>query len=539
MPPLSRRVPRLALVTTLLAAPTAALAYGVWTHAIIPVAVLRDFKSTATVPNIRTEMVAGATDANTAQFRDWLYRRAAALPDSGVRNAFLRRYPTAAAFDAAAFKTFLMMNPAAQVLGVDSFEAVYRARSQGDAAADPTQPYTPGQRVTIASALQMGSVYPDLDRRNQDRLYRDGSGRVVLTADGDTVPMDPMTLNWGNLTGLSSQAAEHMGLNHQPHSSSPGTLTMAPWNFTVAIGFPTDSVESYAEANAEMYTDLSYVAMLSGLPGSQMLSYLYGGNALHYIADVGNQIHTTQAGVERIYTDATWDYWLGRLKTGFGLWGSTPPKTRIALDILTNYHTLAETLFEVELERAWRFDSLGQRDSISGSMRMVLEDLKAGDPTFKRVLDAVILRNAQRSWYPPVGSLIAATLIDSGFEESAQVYRLIRGLGVSRLHKTGVAVDFDTVPAARVWSYIGDTANPTVRAQLDTFNVIEGLGLARVRDATTWWWDRYLYYRATQPRYRSQLTDGLVARLVRDRLVYLAAADARRDEYVKAHGGLK
>ena len=244
MPALSRRVTRLALVTILLAFPAALLGYGIWVHDIIPVAVLRDFKSAAAVPNIRTQMVAGATDAEVAQFRDWLYRSAAALTDTVVRNAFLRRYPTAASFDAKAFKVFLMMNPEAQVMGVDSFEAVYRARSRGGAAADPTAPYAPGDRLTIARVLEMGSVYPELDRRNEDRLYRDSAGRVVRTADRDTVPMDPMTLNWGPLTGPSSQDAEVMGLNPQPHSSSPGRLDMSPWVYVVATGYPPDSVVS-------------------------------------------------------------------------------------------------------------------------------------------------------------------------------------------------------------------------------------------------------------------------------------------------------
>jgi hypothetical protein len=539
MPALSRRVSRLALVAALLAAPTAALAYGIWIHAIIPVAVLKDFSSSGNAPNIRTKVVRGATDADVSQFRTWFYRRAAAIKDATLRNAFLKRYPTEAAFDAKAFKTFLMMNPDASVLGVDPFEAVYRARSQADAAADPTLPYEPGRRISIAHALEMGSVYPDLDRRNQDRLFRDSTDRVVLTARGDTVPIDPMTLNWGRLTGLSSQAHAHIGLNHQRHSDSPGTLTMAPWNFVAAIGFPTDSVESYAEANAQMYTDLSYLAMLSGLSGSEMLSYLYGGNAMHYIADVGNQIHTSQAGIEKFYSDATWDYWMGRLKTGFGLWGTTPSRNSIGLDILTNYHTLSEKLFQAELERAWRFDSLGQKDSIPASMRAAIEGLRTGDPMFKRVLDGIVLGNAVKMWYPQYGSLIAATLIDSSFQESAQVYRLIREIGVPQLHKAGVVIDFDTIPANQVFSYIQDPSSPAVRATLDSFNIIEGRGLARVHDALTWWWDRYLATGRTQPSLKGRLIDGVLARMVRARLIYLNAADARREQFIEAHGGLK
>ncbi len=535
----SRRIARLSFITALLAAPTAALAYGIWIHSIVPVEALKDFKSAAAVPAIRTQTVNGAADADLSRFRLWFYGRAAAITDPALRAAFLKRYPTAVAFDANAFKIFLMTNPEAKVLGVDSFAAVYRARSRADAALDPTPPYASGQKVTIATALEMGSVFPDIDRRNQDRLFRGPNGQVVLTAHGDTVPMDPMTLNWGRLTGLSSQAHAHIGLNHEPHSSNSSVLSVTPWNFVIAIGYPTDSVESYAEANAQMYTDLAYIALLSGQPGSEMLSYLYGGNAMHYIADVGNQIHTLQAGIEQFYSDATFDYWWGRLKTVFGLLGSTPSRNSIGLDILTNHHTLSEKLFQVELQRAWRFDSLGRPDSIPVSMRGALVGLRTGDPMFKRVLDAAILRNAQKSWYPPIGSLIASTLIDSSFEEGAEIYRLIREIAVPELHKAGVVVDFDTIPDAKVWDYIRPLSDPKIQAALDTFNVDEGHGLARVHDAVSWWWDRMMYYRATSASDKGRLIDGLVARMVRDRLIYLNAADERRQDYIDTHGGVK
>ena len=536
----SSRLGRLALITTLLAAPVAALAYGVWIHAVVPVEVLRSLDPKL-VPPIKTTLVkSGLTDADLAAFRLWFYNRAAALKDSGIHGAFVQRYPNAAAFDARAFKAFLMMNPEAQVLGVDSFAAVYRARTRNDIAMDPTTPYQPGQKVSIATALEMGSVYVDIDRRNQDRLYRTPDGRVVLTAHGDTVPMDPMTLNWGRLTGLSSQAHAHIGLNHEHHSSDAGVLSMTPWNFVIAIGFPTDSVESYAEANAQVYTDLSYLAMLSGSSGSDMLSDLYAGNAMHYIADVGNQIHTLQAGIERFYTDATMQYWLSRFKTVFGLFGTTPSRNSIGLDILTNHHTLSEKLFQVELQQAWRLDSLGKRDSIPASMRGVLDAIRTGDPLFKRVLDGVVMTNAHKYWYPPFGSLIAATVIDSSYQDGAAIYRLTREFAVPRLHKVGVAIDFDTIPDAKVWDFVQDRSDPQVRAAIDTFNVYEGKGLARVHDALTSWWDRYIITgRTTAARDRAGLIDGLMKRVLRDQLNYLNAADARRQEYIDAHGGLK
>jgi hypothetical protein len=534
----SSRFVRLALAAALFAVPSAAFGYGVWLHYIIPVETLKDFKAGIPVPAIRTEVIPGATDADLARFRTWFYGRAANLKDTVVRHAFLQRYPNAAAFDAKAFKTFLMMNPEAEVLGVDSFAAVYRARTPADVAMDPTTPYTPGRSLTRQAALQMGSVYPDIDRRNQDRLFRAPDGRIVLTAHGDTVPMDPMTLNWGNLTGLSSQAHAHIGLNHEKHNNNPATLALTPWNFVADFGFPTDSVESYAQVNAQLYTDLSYLAMLGGGPGSQMISSLFGGNAMHYIADVGNQIHTLQAGIKDFYSDATWQYWLSRLKTVFGLFGSTPSRNSIGLDILTNYHTLSEKLFQTELQSAWRLDSLGHQDSIPPAMAGALQALRTGDPGFKRVLDAIRVSNAQKYWYPPYGSLIAGAVIDSSFQEGAEIYRLTRTFGTSNLRKVGVRLDFDTIPADRVWQFVRDRSLPEVTAALDTFNIVEGRGLGRVNVALNAWWDAYLGTGRSGGN-RQDLIDGIVRRVLVTEINYLANADARREAYIESHGGLR
>jgi hypothetical protein len=535
----SSRFVRLALVGALLAAPAAAMGYGIWIHYIVPVETLKNFKAAIPVPDVKTAMLPGATDADLARFRSWFYARAAAMSDTGVRRVFLRRYPTPASFDAKAFKVFMMMNPEAKVMGVDSFEAVYAARLRTDSANDPTAPYTPGQRVSLRAALEMGSVYPDIDRRNQDRLDRAADGSVVLTAQGDTVPFDPMALNWGHLTGLSSQAWAHVGLNHEKHSADPAVLALTPWNFVSDFGFATDSVESYAEANAQLYSDLSYLAMLYGGSGSDMISYLFGGNAMHYIADVGNQIHTLQAGVKDIYTDATMQYYLSRLKTVFGLFGRTQTRNSIGIDILSNLHTLSERLFETELETAIRLDSAGKKDSISDAMRGVLVDLRSGNDQFRRVLEAVVVPQQRKIWQPEYGTLIAGAVVDAGFEEGAKIYRLTRTLAVSRLRKAGVQVDFDTIPATQMWTFVRDRSNPEIRATLDTFNILQGNGLARVNVALNAWWTYYLINKQTSLARRAALADLLITRLAVARLNYLAYADGRREAFIESHGGLK
>ncbi|HVO35763.1 MAG TPA: hypothetical protein VMT21_09375 [Gemmatimonadales bacterium] len=532
------RLKRLALVFALLAVPSVALGYGVWIHYVAPSEVLKDFKAAPglNVPAIRTTMLSGATDADVLRFRTWLYGRTSTLKDAGVRAAFLKRYPTPASFDLKAFKEFLMTNPEAQVLGVDSFAAVYRARTRADVAMDPTAPYTPGQQISLDAALRMGSVYPDIDRRNQDRLYRTADGKMVRTAKGDTVPFDPMTLNWGNLTGLSSQASAHMALNHEIHSSDPGVLTVSPWNFVVAMGYPTDSVESFAEANAQMYTDLSYITALGGGPGSDMLSALFAGNAMHYIADVGNPIHDLQVGIKDIYTDATMQYWLGRLKTVFGLLGHTPSRNSIGLDILSNFHTLSENLFQAELQEAMRLDSAGKKDSISPVMKGVLDKFRTGDQGFRRVLTSALVSAARKNAYPEYGKLIAGAVIDSSFEDGATIYRLTREIAVPSLRKAGMRVDFDTVPARRIWEFVRDRNDPTIKAALDTFNIYQGRGLGRVYEALTAWWNAYQGTRLMHTD-RARVTDWMVARLCVARLNYLAFADARRADYITLHGG--
>src|SRR3990172_5471621 len=75
-----------------------------------------------------------------------------ALPATALRHAFLRRYPTAAAFDARAFKEFFLMNGAAHVLGVDSFDAVYLEMKPQDRALDPHPPYAAGPRIPLMTA---------------------------------------------------------------------------------------------------------------------------------------------------------------------------------------------------------------------------------------------------------------------------------------------------------------------------------------------------------------------------------------------------
>ena len=528
-----RRVLALLLLVLL---PGLLVAYGVRVHDLVPrraLGALHALDGTA----VARDTVTGITDADLASFRAWLFSGAAAIHDTAVRRAFLARYPAPAAFDARAMKEFLMMDGEARVLGIDSFAAVYRTMRTSDRRQDPHPAYLPGHPIALAAALELGSIYPDLDRRNQSRLLRDSAHTVVRLANGDTVPFDPMTLNMGKLTGLSSQAHAHYGLNRRPQSAEPATLKQAPWDFAIAMGFP-GRVETYAPDNAQLYTDLALLAALNGQPSGRALSALYAGNAMHYMADVGNAIHTVQVGIYPIFFDATIQYWLRRAFHLFGLFGQSPARNAIGLDIITNLHTLSERLFEVELTDAVGADSAGHSNQVRASMRRAVRALGAGNDSLSRVLADTLAMLRRASDAPDFGRAIMAAVVDAGNRDGAEVYRLTRSLARTRLRTGTWVVDFDTVSVEKMWSLVRVGRNALIHTDLDDFNDVQARGLERTGSALRAWWAEYLSEAGASAPRRAAFVDRIVSRLVSERLRYLDAAEARRRIWIASHGGM-
>ncbi len=529
-----RRLPPAVLIFALILVPAALVAYGTLVHDAMPHEIL----GLARAPSggmVDTASAGPVADADLARFRSWLYARAARLPDTALRRAFLARYPSAAAFTPAAFKEFMMMNGTAAVLGVDSFAAVDRQLGT-NRALDPHPPSRAGAPLTVRLALELGSDFVDLDRRNENRLLRDSLGRAVLTPPGDTVPFDPMTLNMGNRTGTSSQAWAHYGFNHHPKSSDPGVLRSRPWDFAVPIGFG-DSVETFAEPNAQAYTDLAYLALLEGGHGSRGLSVLYAGNAFHYVEDVGNAIHTLQAGIFGFFVDATlYRVWRQVITIG-GLLGPVPSRNSAGLAIITSHHLMSERLFERELMAALR-EERANPAVIGPSMKEALDQLHHGNPRFAAVLAHALdsARSASGACdCPPVGQVVTAAIIADGNEDGALIYQLTRRLGTRRMRRPP-AIDFDTLPPDAVWTFVSDTGSTRTHGTLDEFNRAQARGLGRVHEALDAWWAEYLRMAATPPRERGALTERIVTRLVAARLAYLDAAEARRRQWCVEHG---
>jgi len=523
-----RRIPRTVFVISVV--PVVLLAYGTAVHDLLPPAAVGALPSgTLTVAR---DTLPGVTDVDLVRFRLWLYGRARALPDTSLRRRFLARYPSAAAFDERAFREFLMLNGAARVLGIDSFESVRRAMRPVDRAADHHAAYVPGRPIALAEALSIGSIYPDLDRRNQARLLRDASGAPVRTTRGDSVPFDPATLNMGALTGLSSQAHAHYGLNRDPKSSDPATLKSAPWDFAIATGFP-GPVETWAADNAQVCSDLAVLATRWDPRAGRTLAAFWAGGAMHYIADVGNAVHTVQVGIYGIFLDATVQAWLRKAGTLFGLLGTSPTRNQIGLDILTNLHTLSEHLYQAELVEALAQER--RKETVRPSMQGALRALVAGDDSLTRVLADTLVRLTP-SMAPPFGRVIAWKVTDANVRDGAEVYRETRDIAATRLRAGRLVVDFDTIPDAELWRYIRVHRGALITTELDDFNSVHHRGIARTVSALRAWWREYTRLAAPAP---PAATDAIVARLVAERLQYLDAAEARRPSWIVSHGGVR
>ncbi|MDO8665708.1 MAG: hypothetical protein Q7J79_03795, partial [Gemmatimonadales bacterium] len=280
------------------------------------------------------------------------------------------------------------------------------------------------------------------------------------------------------------------------------------------------------------------LALFSGQPGGPTLSALYAGNAMHFIADVANPVHTVQAGVYDIYLDATLTRLRRQLATLFGLLGEAPTRNAIGVDILTNLHNFSEHLFKVELETALDHASRHRLDSVPVSMQPALAALEEGDADFRHELTDSLRWLRHREPNPDFGRAVTAGVVEATYRDGAELYRLTRRLAIDPLRRGTLVVDFDTIPDARIWEFVTGRQTPRTLATLQLFNEVQARGLARATDALRLWWGQYVVASMVEPRERGALIEGTMTRLISQQLAYLSAAEARRAQWIAAHGGL-
>src|SRR5262249_4952996 len=265
------------------------------------------------------ETLQAPAQADLDAFRGLFWRTAAQLPDPALRAKFLARWPKEQDFTAWEFKQLFLLNPDAKVHGFDLVDA---------------WPMTGGERLAAASR------WPDDDERNRYRFLRGADHQIVRASDGSPMPYDPATLDFGSLTGTSSQGHAHYGLVREPLSDDPAVLKKEPWRFAVP---PT--AHAYGAEFAQPYTHLALLAAGSNLPTGEWLSACFAGAAFHHIEDLANQIHPVQVGIYDFFRDAFLQSKLRDLRTVGGLFGQRRSFRQIGVRLISNHHLFSEDLF--------------------------------------------------------------------------------------------------------------------------------------------------------------------------------------------------
>ncbi len=297
----------------------------------------KDFYDLSFVTPVGSPLAAPTTD-DLAAFRRFVWERARTL------NAeFARRWPTPESFDAAAFKSLLQLNPSKTVVAIDA---------------------VPSRPLDVRSVVREGSVDPDNDDRNQDRLFVE-NGRVVLDAFGRAVPEDPRTTWFGGLTGIPSQFDAH-GATLRTGKKGGGMVTAfrSPEQFAR----PPVSLGSAPEFS-QTYTDLAMLARLRGGRASEWLALTWGGNAFHGLEDLGNQIHCTVLGAPEFFVDGYLTSIKGKLKNMLRKRHQLPPG-----------FVAPATLTPDQVNQATALIRAGRVDQVAPEVRFALGQEPKGTP---------------------------------------------------------------------------------------------------------------------------------------------------------------
>ena len=391
--------------------PAQALAYNEAVHAFITRRALPD--ATPVTP---------PTAADLDAFRELFWRRASA------HAGFLRRYPTLHAFTAWEFKEFLMLDPAARVHGFDP--------TPDDAA------------MTRGELLERASRWPDDDRRNQNRFVRDpATHEIVRGRDGSPLPYDPGTLDFGSLTGTTSQGHAHYGLVDGSLSDDPEVLKKEPWRFAVP-----PSAHAYGPEFVQLYTDLAVLAAGSGLKSGPWLQAAFAGAAFHHVEDVCNQIHTVQVGIYEFFRSAFVQSKLRDLRTLGGLFGERRTLEQIGVRLIANHHLLSEDLFAKHLAE-------------------VPLQLDTPDPEIAAAKD------------------LTRGIIDRSSREAPEVYRLAWRYSAPTLRDGVSGHEFDGAKGDDPDAYVD--RSPEARAAIEQFYTLQARGLRRAVTAVREWERRF------------------------------------------------
>lgn len=506
----------------------------------------KDFWDLAFPQAQATRQIEPASADDLAALRAFVWERAAAR-----NEAFRRRWPTAASFDAAAFKELLALNPNKSVVGIDRVPA--------------DRPHD------LRTVVREGSVDPDNDDRNQDRLWT-VNGQVQLDPFGRAVPYDPRTVWFGGLTGTPSQFDAH-GATLRTGQKGGGAWTALrhPEQFArppVALGS--------APEFSQTYTDLALLARLRGGHGAEWLSLTFGGQNMHGLEDLGNQIHCTVLGAREFLFDGYKTHWLDKLKhpfrkraavaDGFGPPASLTPAqvnaamalikagredevdkgvrfalgkepkgspdiTELGILIIGNHHRLLEDYVESQTIKALDDLEAGQAARVPAHLRALLERARRGDAEFEARCRAALQAagvGGQPAGTAEFARVLGEVMIEHSAPEAAPIYQAIRKISRPELKKGGT---YDAALGHDPLQYVTRTDGPDV----DRIWELSGRAFARVVSILRLWEETFQAEAGgVTPGSAEALAraDRIVERLVGRQLSYLEAAEQRRAEYL-------
>jgi len=271
--------------------------------------------------------------------------------------------------------------------------------------------------------------------------------RSFPAADGKPTPYDPATLDFGSLTGTSSQGHAHYGLVEGPLSDDPEVLKKEPWRFAVP---PT--AHAYGPEFVQLYTDLAALAARSGLPSAKWLEAAFAGAAFHHLEDVCNQIHTVQVGIYEFFQSAFLQSKLRDLRTLGGLFGERKSLEEIGIRLVSNHHLLSEDLFAKHVgELTINFDQT--------------------DPDIAKAPD------------------LARGIIEKSSREAPEIYRLAWHYSAKTLRDGVSGHEFDGAKGDDPDAYVADS--PEAKEAIRKFYTLQEVGLRRAVTAVREWQRRF------------------------------------------------
>ncbi|MBL8632007.1 MAG: hypothetical protein JNM40_02205 [Myxococcales bacterium] len=331
-----------------------------------------------------------------------------ARSEPSLKDAWLKRYPTAESFDAFAQKQFLQLSASSQVYGLDRIDDRLPAGA------------------TLLDVLALGAAEPDDDWRNRERLAYNDKRQPLSDKYGQPVPADPALLNMGRLGALSSQAHAHYGLAQVEFSGDADVLKNEPRRFARKPGWEDGPIITLAAEMAQIHLDLSLIAALTDMPSSKELSWQYAGQGFHYLEDIGNQIHTVQVGLFDFFFDAAMERLKMGLWSGGGYLGPMRSLGSIGIDILSSHHTLSEEYTFRRFQAA--LDGKGDEQA-----QKLVTAMTEDDPEFAKLLDEALAKLGPHPERGEFGMAITRALIDVSSHEGDDVYRATAAIADPRL----------------------------------------------------------------------------------------------------------